>query len=690
MAEVFPSALIQRDSPNLRLGIKSSLNSFRQLIASLYVIYKSTPSVTKIQYTDEYNNAGVTNIKLSDILVTQIESNFSSINNIVELINNSPLFKSQLEALQVGIELFLRIGKIDFKSSSRQERTGNNRYNKVLSFSDKMVIIDAYLSAYNNTQVTSFLSSWLQDNSVNENIEDGMKNILSTFIIDCCYKIKKSDGSEVVFNIENIYKELAEGNDVLFQDGETVGPMRVLNSYISENMLPYIEKKKNLYKIRKGKENTINGCQSMTTTSLDLINRKLPIDLSIIEDDKIEDITITKQVIYFGAPGTGKSYAVSRETGGKDNPNVVRTTFHPDSDYSTFVGCYKPTKRELSSAQEKATLDELKAMADNIKNKPDGERVQCITDFLCKYAAQIMKIVSDNDGVKSLNSLIRDLGFSNDTYLANIVHKALELQHTETEITYEFVPQAFTKAYVDAWKNQDEMHYLVIEEINRGNCAQVFGDIFQLLDRSENGESDYSINSDKDLQQYLKGEFEDYRKLPEEIRSGEKMRLPANLSIIATMNTSDQSLFPIDSAFKRRWQWKYIPIKDEKKGHKIKIADKTYDWGEFIKAINEKIDIATHSEDKQLGYWFVDMNEVDAETFVSKVVFYLWNDIFKDRGNGESNVFNIDGKKYTFRSFFDVEGNVDTTLLQAFFHNINVNAEQSTTTEKEPYNEKQA
>lgn len=393
------------------------------------------------------------------------------------------------------------------------------------------------------------------------------------------------------------------------------------------------------------------------------------------DEYKVEKQKKTRQVIYFGAPGTGKSYAVSRETGGKDNPNVVRTTFHPDSDYSTFVGCYKPTKRELSSAQEKATLDELKAMADNIKNKPDGERVQCITDFLCKYAAQIMKIVSDNDGVKSLNSFIRNLGFSNDTYLANVVRKALELQHTETEITYEFVPQAFTKAYVDAWKNQDEMHYLVIEEINRGNCAQVFGDIFQLLDRSENGESEYSINADKDLQQYLKGEFEGCQDLPEEIRSGEKMRLPANLSIIATMNTSDQSLFPIDSAFKRRWQWKYIPIKDEKKGHKIKIADKTYDWGEFIKAINEKIDIATHSEDKQLGYWFVDMNEIDAETFVSKVVFYLWNDIFKDRGNGESNVFNIDGKKHTFRSFFDVEGNINTALTESFLVGVGVDAD---------------
>lgn len=126
----------------------------------------------------------------------------------------------------------------------------------------------------------------------------------------------------------------------------------------------------------------------------------------------------------------------------------------------------------------------------------------------------------------------------------------------ERKITYQFVPQTFTDAYVAAWNDLEHPYYLIIEEINRGNCAQVFGDLFQLLDRNKDGYSEYPIKADHDLRDYL------VDKLPEEsngIRDG-KLCQPPNLSIIASMNTSDQSLFPMDSAFKRRWSWEYVPI----------------------------------------------------------------------------------------------------------------------------------
>jgi hypothetical protein len=202
--------------------------------------------------------------------------------------------------------------------------------------------------------------------------------------------------------------------------------------------------------------------------------------------------------------------------------------------------------------------------------------------------------------------------------------------------------------------------FLIIEEINRGNCAQIFGDIFQLLDRTDNGYSQYPIEADEDIQKALLDpapadglsfgpnglQLSDAIKqqlkalndnCPDEIVSkvccGQLLVLPPNLHIWATMNTSDQSLFPIDSAFKRRWDWQYKPIQDAGKNWKILVENSQYDWWQFIDAINQQINITTSSEDKKLGYFFCKPCEgtiIKADKVVNKVIFYLWNDVFKD------------------------------------------------------------
>lgn len=276
MAEVFPSSLIPRENPNLRLGIKSSLNSFRQIIASLYAIYTVVDIPTDVAYSEEYTNNGTTAIRLASTFSDSLRKKYANIDNICDYINDSPLFKSQIEALQVGIELFLHLGKISFVQGSRQERTGKERYAKRISFSDKMLVLDAYIAAYSKDEINRWLSSWLKGNNAESRIEIGLKNILSTFIIDCCYKIKKSDGTEIVFNIENIYKELEDGNQVLFKDGEIVGPMRVLNSYIDEELLPDVRKNKNTFIAINGEESDLKKRKSMMSISLDLVSRQLP------------------------------------------------------------------------------------------------------------------------------------------------------------------------------------------------------------------------------------------------------------------------------------------------------------------------------------------------------------------------------------------------------------------------------
>ena len=149
----------------------------------------------------------------------------------------------------------------------------------------------------------------------------------------------------------------------------------------------------------------------------------------------------------------------------------------------------------------------------------------------------------------------------------------------------------------------------------------------------------------------------------EMVLQGEILLLPNNLYIWATMNTSDQSLFPIDSAFKRRWDWEYMPIERGDKDFVIEIGGKKYDWWDFISIINSKIDEITGSEDKKLGYWFAkpagNGTIISGDQFVSKILFYLWNDVYKDYADDNRSIFRIaDGnnsKKVAFTEFFGAD-----------------------------------
>lgn len=379
------------------------------------------------------------------------------------------------------------------------------------------------------------------------------------------------------------------------------------------------------------------------------------------------------QQIIFGAPGTGKSFNIKSNSAITED-DTIRTTFHPDSDYSTFVGCYKPTKKVTSKKP-------LIAAGDLIEKAASISGVANQVQFLCDNAESII-FAADEIGV-STNKLIWDsFKWHNETYFVSILNSILEERklNATDEITYDFCPQAFTNAYVKAWQNPDTPFFLIIEEINRGNCAQIFGDIFQLLDRDENGFSRYDIAPDSDLQNYLRKAFEDTDIENESIKSGASMQLPPNLHIWATMNTSDQSLFPIDSAFKRRWDWKYIPIDYTDRGHYISCNGKKYSWAKFLEQVNQNIEGVTQSEDKKLGYWFTGNSasqlEITADKFVSKVVFFLWNDVFKDFGQNGKTIFKDDFSK--FHMFFDFTGKVKEDVLEKFLKSLELTPNDAT------------
>ena len=313
------------------------------------------------------------------------------------------------------------------------------------------------------------------------------------------------------------------------------------------------------------------------------------------------------QQIFYGAPGTGKSYKIKERLQGVPTENIFRTTFHPDSDYSTFVGAYKPTmKRQYRyEGKVKATYYEDDDLAGSKKGEPVIEKV----------------------------------------------------------IEYSFVPQAFLNAYIRAYQT-DENVYLIIEEINRGNCAQIFGDLFQLLDRDANGVSEYAIKADADLRAFVE---EALGADSPGIKDGE-LSLPSNLYIWATMNTSDQSLFPIDSAFKRRWDWEYEPISYKNAGWRIAIEGNDYSWTSFQREVNKRIFDATHSEDKMLGDYFVNPADgvISADLLRNKVLFYLWNDVCKD---GEGDIFRTsETDEIQFSDLYGKDGSRKLLAMMDYLH----------------------
>ncbi len=236
---------------------------------------------------------------------------------------------------------------------------------------------------------------------------------------------------------------------------------------------------------------------------------------------------------------------------------------------------------------------------------------------------------------------------------------------------------SLTASNTDALVHSVAPVFLVIEEINRGNCAQIFGDLFQLLDRNDNGFSTYPIKADTDLGNYIAQEFAkagiSSAAFPSVV-SGSELILPFNLHILATMNTSDQSLFPMDSAFKRRWLWEYVPIDyaKEESNFKITIGNNTYEWPRFLKAVNQRIHKLTGSEDKQMGNFFI-KHDVDVEEFKSKVMFYLWSDVCKEYENSGSFFKNKrdNDAEFTFNNLFPTD-DATNGILQGFMEFLGV------------------
>lgn len=278
------------------------------------------------------------------------------------------------------------------------------------------------------------------------------------------------------------------------------------------------------------------------------------------------------QIIYYGAPGTGKSFSMDEliKTFGVGEDKVFRTTFHPEYTYNDFLGQLLPKVQKTATG--------------------------------------------------------------------------------ETNISYEFAKGVFTRALEKAYEDTSKKVFLIIEEMSRGDCAAIFGDIFQLLDREshgvDKGYSKYFINNDviaKDIIAF----------------TGDKVKLPPNFNIWGTVNTSDQNVFVMDTAFKRRFEWHYISTKPEPVGGPYKnnidveiVEDsvgtkKSVKWVDLYGTLNKFISDTRFlglGEDKQLGQFFIEFKPggtpVEHKNQVkNKLLHYLWSDIHKSSYSSEISLF---------------------------------------------------
>ncbi|MCE3297069.1 MAG: ATPase family protein [Crocinitomicaceae bacterium] len=611
-----PNNIKRRTPIDPKLAVGSSLPNPRELIALTFLLYLLNDEKEYLDYSVQSGNT----IQIKDELIDLMKSYFSSINNYNEqnidrLRTDNSLVSMQLEPLQVSLQIVLKFAKVKAinSSSSSQERTGGVRVPKSLNFTSNLILLKSILSDDNHDLTESaktVLYRWIFNEPIepeSQNLEAKLKSALLIFTEDTLYKTWLNDNTEVFFQQEGIYDLINNDTDFVDLKGakEIKGTLRNLKSLFSHNLHPYLKIDGDNVSLR---EQALLGdykdYRSKVANQLDLT----PKTIEIVEVEKENELpnnpqnldNIPHQIIYYGSPGTGKSWEVNNET---EKEKSTRVTFHPETDYHSFVGSYRPVMN-----------------GDNIR--------------------------------------------------------------------YDFIPQAFTKAYCNAWLNPEQPYFLIIEEINRGNCAQIFGDLFQSLDRDETGYSKYEVEVSTELSEHIKSVLlgkvdigfynEKTKSISEKFNS---IKLPKNLYIYATMNTSDQSLFPMDSAFKRRWDWKFVPI-DYRDADlfKVLIGESIYSWRKFIENINPKIKELTGSEDKQLGNRFVNPKDgnITFDQFRSKVLFYLWSEVYKDEFGTQSSIFKyeIEENNPIDFQFGELYNDNATDIIEAFLKFNGVESEQ--------------
>ncbi len=579
---------------DLKLGIKSSLPNVKSTLALLILMWKSENCPAEIQYSVQDGNK----IRISDNIINKLVTYTSPVysshgisdDDFRQTLNNNQLVKSQIESLIVALELVWKLCKISFLDQSNAfsaERLGGVRFPKAIQYTLNMDIINTIVSVAED-DYKAVLLNWLDFNiPISEQEDKLLRTVLTALSETAVYKLD-DNGQDIVFNQDSIYRKLLSTTDPVDVNGdkEAKGPLRVLKSLLDDGLNPYLNYSGGTVTSSSIPNLSLSNYQKRVSTFLSLNTTKI-----VGIDDQEEN---------------GKSEGAAE----KSLENILlyrfKTGYHTDYDHNRIV----------FGAPGTGKSHELKNDTEVLLQNTTGtyERVTFHPDYAYSHFVGTYKPVTDNAG----------------------------------EIGYEFVPGPFMRVFVEALKSgrtqEPQPHLLLVEEINRAKVAAVFGDIFQLLDRDDDGVSEYEIHATEDIRKYLAKELGG---TPSEYR---RIRIPDNMFIWATMNSADQGVFPMDTAFKRRWNFEYLGINqnDGSIHGKITLGTGAYsvevDWNQLRKSINDKLakDYKIN-EDKLMGPFFlskkiINTNENDDKianpdkfisAFKSKVIMYLYEDAAK-------------------------------------------------------------
>lgn len=655
----YPKPKIANSEIDLKLGIKSSLPNATQAIVLSYLIWKCGDKKSQIAYSTQSGDVLLLKDELSTKISDLLQNNVEQFNKSVfdNHILNNPLLKAQIEALIVGFELVWKLARFQFVngSSFSAERTGGKRFEKIISYTSNIDILDLLVQSNEKAFLQFFYEVLIQSTISNTAIFDSFRKLLTVFSETAIYKIEH-DGNDLIFDNLGIYKSILEDNNVILSDDkENKGASRILKSSATEGLNYYLYGSSGAFgKNQNLTDSELKDYAKRVENFLALTNIKINETNNQLEksESPVLSIPFPRNRIIFGAPGTGKSHKLQEDVEKYFSNSIKYESLlieeiknrPQDKDkqpWFSYLGIkYASYIYEMINNHTDDELKKLWNVEDNEYSKMKRPAQACI-----EYGLS----VRNNDFV--FNNRYERVTFHPNYSYAQFVgtYKPItKLVGEKEEISYEYVPGPFIRTFISA-KKTDQNVLLLIEEINRANVAAVFGDVFQLLDRKSDGTSEYPITTSEDLRKFLAkpdnlgGSPEDYKTIS----------IPSNMYIWATMNSADQGVLPMDAAFKRRWDFEYINIDDgasELNGVTIPIPNgknpddsvkyESIEWNKLRMAINEQLKkVSGVNEDKLLGPFFIgDETKISnaaqnpeqfCKSFKSKVLMYLFEDVVK-------------------------------------------------------------
>lgn len=678
---------------DLKLGIKSSLPSVKPTLALLFLMWREMGRPSELEYATAQGDTIVLRTDIEEALYQRLHeiSDGVTLEQFRDKTNNNLMFKAQLEALLVAFELVWKVAKIRFSDGrpNSAERTGGSRFPKKVWFTLNMDLLDAVCG--DDADYLKVFFSWLGfDLNADNEKERNIIRFLTIISESAYYKLIDND-ADVVFNLESVYKAVLSHTDAvdISGDKEAKGSLRILKSALAENLISNISVHNNAVTaidaaaLRHYADRVAVFHQLEPKVYLTTPTTETTIDFDALRQewmDKDNQEFILSCLDFMKTHGlfTDKSLETLQD---KEQCAVL---FHHNS-LNGILLCVNPNQpddEQRKDANGNARYySEKYIIAENgyfvsSEWRPDREDAR---KPLIDWIFALMQEIKFSTGYQSefprnrilfgapgtgksftLNRekdlLLADGGeyervtFHPDYSYANFVgtYKPVPCKDSDGKdvITYSYVPGPFMRTYVKALQNSrtddPKPFLLVIEEINRANVAAVFGDIFQLLDRGDDEVSEYPIQASEDIKKYLAGELggnpDDYSEI----------RLPDNMFIWATMNSADQGVFPMDTAFKRRWDFTYLGIDDSEAGivgKKVVLGQGDYrrivEWNALRKAINNELLTYKVNEDKLMGPYFISKKNlpegemidpaVFTRIFKNKVIMYLFDDAAKQK-----------------------------------------------------------